>query len=34
MKTALQKILSVVAMAAIYAVLSYAFYWFFVVTQF
>jgi hypothetical protein len=34
MKTALQKTLSVVAMAAFYAVLGYAFYWFFIVTQF
>jgi hypothetical protein len=34
MKSALQKILSAVAMAAIYAALGYAFYWFFIVTQF
>lgn len=34
MKTAIQKILSVVAMSITYAVLGYAFYWFFIVTQF
>ena len=34
MKSAFKKLLSAVAMAAFYAVLSYAFYWFFVVSQF
>jgi hypothetical protein len=34
MKTAFKKLLSAVAMAITYAVLSYAFYWFFIVTQF
>ena len=33
-KTLRQKTLSAVAMAITYAVLSYAFYWFFIVTQF
>ena len=33
-KTLRQKTLSVVAMAAIYAALGYAFYWFFIITQF
>jgi hypothetical protein len=34
MKSALQKTLSAVAMAITYAVLGYAFYWFFIVSQF
>jgi hypothetical protein len=34
MKSAFKKLLSVVAMAITYVVLGYAFYWFFVVTQF
>jgi hypothetical protein len=34
MKTAFKKLLSVVAMTAFYAALGYAFYWFFIVTQF
>jgi hypothetical protein len=33
-KTLRQKTLSAVAMAAIYAVLGFAFYWFFLVSQF
>ena len=34
MKSAFKKLLSALAMAAIYAALGFAFYWFFVVTQF
>jgi hypothetical protein len=34
MKSALQKLLSALAMAITYTVLGYAFYWFFIVTQF
>jgi hypothetical protein len=34
MKTALQKLLSAVALSITYAVLGYGFYWFFIVTQF
>jgi len=34
MKSALQKLLSAVAMAAIYAALGFIFFWFFIITQF
>ena len=34
MKSAFKKTLSALAMAAIYAALGFAFYWFFIVTQF
>jgi len=34
MKPAFKKLLSVVAMAITYAVLGFAFYWFFIVSQF
>jgi hypothetical protein len=34
MKSALQKLLSFLATAITYAALGYAFYWFFIITQF